>query len=63
METFSGDGSRQQGGFLDSLMSAGKRLLTGATLFMTVFQNQSPVKRKVAFAAPFPGKIIRKPAG
>jgi uncharacterized protein (TIGR00266 family) len=58
METIFGDGSRQQGGFLDSLMSAGKRLLTGATLFMTVFQNQSPVKRKVAFAAPFPGKII-----
>lgn len=58
METIFGDGSRQHSGFLDALMSAGKRVLTGATLFMTVFQNQSPVKRRVAFAAPFPGKII-----
>jgi uncharacterized protein (TIGR00266 family) len=58
METIFGDGSRQSGGFLDSLVGAGKRLLTGATLFMTIFQNQSTVKRKVAFAAPFPGKIL-----
>ena len=58
METIFGDGSRQQSGFIDSLMSAGKRLLTGATLFMTVFQNQGAGKRRVAFAAPFPGKIV-----
>jgi len=58
METIFGDGSRQNSGFIDSLMSAGKRLLTGATLFMTVFQNQGSGKRRVAFAAPFPGKIV-----
>jgi len=60
METIFGDGSQQQqqGGFLNSLMGAGKRLLTGESLFMTVFQNQGQGKKKVAFGAPYPGKII-----
>ena len=60
METIFGDGSAQQkqGGLMGMLMGAGKRLLTGESLFMTVFANQSPGKRKVAFAAPYPGKII-----
>src|SRR5262245_42959196 len=58
METIFGDGSAQQSGFLGSLMSAGKRLLTGESLFMTVFQNRGVGKKKVAFGAPYPGKII-----
>ncbi len=59
METIFGDGSGQQGsGFLGALMGAGKRLLTGESLFMTVFHNRSNQKRKVAFGAPYPGKII-----
>jgi uncharacterized protein (TIGR00266 family) len=58
METIFGDGSaQQQGGIMGALMGAGKRLLTGESLFMTVFQNQSQQKRKAAFAAPYPGKI------
>ncbi len=58
LQTIFGDGSQQQGGFMDALLGAGKRLLTGASLFMTVFQNQSQGKKKAAFAAPYPGKII-----
>ena len=58
METIFGDGSQQNSGFLGSLMSAGKRLITGESLFMTVFQNQGQGKKKVAFGAPYPGKII-----
>ena len=58
METIFGDGSQQNSGFLGALMGAGKRLLTGESLFMTVFQNQGAGKRKVAFGAPYPGKII-----
>lgn len=58
METIFGDGSQQNSGFLGSLVSAGKRLLTGESLFMTVFQNQGDGKRRVAFGAPYPGKII-----
>jgi uncharacterized protein (TIGR00266 family) len=61
METIFGDGSAQQGGFLGALMGAGKRLLTGESLFMTVFLNRSSGKRRVAFAAPYPGKIIAIP--
>jgi uncharacterized protein (TIGR00266 family) len=58
MDTIFGDGSQQQkGGFMESLLGAGKRLLVGESLFMTVFHNQSQSKRKVAFAAPYPGKI------
>jgi uncharacterized protein (TIGR00266 family) len=58
METIFGDGSAQQGGVLGKLMGAGKRLLTGESLFMTVFHNTSSQKKKVAFGAPYPGKII-----
>src|SRR5882672_12075296 len=60
MQTIFGDGSQQsqQGGLMGSLLSAGKRLLTGESLFMTVFQNRGQGKKKVAFAAPYPGKII-----
>jgi uncharacterized protein (TIGR00266 family) len=58
METVFGDGSQQQTGIMGALMGAGKRLLTGESLFMTVFYNRSPQKRKVAFGAPYPGKII-----
>ena len=58
METIFGDGSAQQSGFLGALMGAGKRLLTGESLFMTVFLNKSSQKKRVAFGAPYPGKII-----
>jgi uncharacterized protein (TIGR00266 family) len=58
METIFGDGSQQNSGFLGALMGAGKRLLTGESLFMTVFQNRGQGKRRVAFGAPYPGKII-----
>ena len=58
METVFGDGSQQQSGIMGALMGAGKRLLTGESLFMTVFYNRSNQKKKVAFGAPYPGKII-----
>jgi uncharacterized protein (TIGR00266 family) len=58
METIFGDGSQQQGGFMGALMGAGKRLLTGESLFMTVFMNRTRQRRKVAFGAPYPGKIV-----
>ncbi len=58
METIFGDGSQQTSGFVGALMGAGKRLLTGESLFMTVFMNQAYEKRRVAFGAPYPGKIV-----
>jgi uncharacterized protein (TIGR00266 family) len=59
MQTIFGDGSPQQsGGFLGKLMSAGKRLLTGESLFMTAFTNTGQGKKKVSFASPYTGKII-----
>lgn len=58
METIFGDGSKQQQGFFGKLMSAGKRMLTGESLFMTAFTNMGQGKRKVSFASPYPGKII-----
>jgi uncharacterized protein (TIGR00266 family) len=57
METVFGDG-RQQGGFFGKLMGAGRRLLTGESLFMTVFTHQGEGKARVAFAAPYPGQIL-----
>ncbi|BDT70527.1 hypothetical protein os4_00340 [Comamonadaceae bacterium OS-4] len=57
MDTIFGDGS-QQGGFFGKLMGVGKRLLTGEGLFTTVFQNDGNAKQRVAFAAPYPGKIV-----
>ena len=58
METVFGDGSGQQSGVIGALMGAGKRLITGESLFMTVFTNQAAGKQRVAFAAPYPGRIL-----
>jgi uncharacterized protein (TIGR00266 family) len=60
MDTIFGDGSTQfqQSGLLGKLMGAGKRLLTGESLFTTIFHNESNGKRRVAFAAPYPGHIV-----
>jgi len=58
VQTIFGDGSQQAGGVMATLLGAGKRLLVGESLFMTVFHNKANGKRKVAFAAPYPGKII-----
>ncbi len=59
MDTVFGDGSQGGGGgFFDKLVGAGKRLVTGESLFTTVYANQSNQKRKLAFAAPYPGKIM-----
>src|SRR6186713_1846668 len=58
METIFGDGSVKPTGIMGALLGAGKRLLTGESLFMTVFQNQGAGKKHVAFGAPYPGKIL-----
>jgi uncharacterized protein (TIGR00266 family) len=59
METVFGDGSQQQrSGVMGALLGAGKRLITGESLFMTVFTNQGTGKQQVSFAAPYPGKIL-----
>jgi len=59
LNTVFGDGSGAGGGtFVDKLVGAGKRLLTGESLFMTVFTHMGSGKARVAFAAPFPGTII-----
>ncbi len=61
METIFGDGSAQSaagGGFMGKLMQAGKRVLTGESLFMTVFGNTAGTRQKVAFASPYPGSIV-----
>jgi len=59
MATIFGDGSSQQNtGFFGKVLSAGKRLLTGESLFMTTYTNDGPTKAKVSFAAPYSGKII-----
>jgi uncharacterized protein (TIGR00266 family) len=60
METVFGDGSQvsQNSGFMGKLMGAGKRLLTGESLFTTVFTHQGQGKARVAFGAPYPGKIL-----
>ena len=57
-ETKMGDGSKPVSGILDSLMHVGKRVLTGESIFMTHFSNSGQGKKRVAFAAPYPGKII-----
>lgn len=53
-----GDGSEAESGIMGKLFGAGKRVLTGESIFMTHFSNRGGVKRHVAFAAPYPGKII-----
>jgi uncharacterized protein (TIGR00266 family) len=62
METIFGDGSSSGGsGFMDKLLGAGKRLLTGESLFMTVFTHTGQGKGHAAFGAPYPGNIIPIP--
>nr|WP_326491625.1 TIGR00266 family protein [Desulfolithobacter dissulfuricans] len=60
MKTVFGDGSdeSQSGGFFDRMLGAGKRLITGESLFITVFTFEGQGKGRVAFASPYPGKII-----
>lgn len=58
MQTIFGDGSQQESGFFGKILSAGKRVLTGESLFMTAYQNQEYNKKKVSFASPYPGKIV-----
>ena len=59
MDTIFGDGSASQGsGFFGKLVGAGKRLVTGESLFTTVYTNNARAKQRVAFAAPYPGKIL-----
>jgi uncharacterized protein (TIGR00266 family) len=58
METVFGDGAQQRQGVMGALLGAGKRLITGESLFMTVFTNSGGGKQQVSFAAPYPGKIL-----
>ena len=58
MTTVFGDGSAQTGGFMGSLLGAGKRLITGESLFTTVFTHNGQGKAHVAFGGPFPGSIL-----
>lgn len=58
MHSVFGDGSDRADGFFGKLMTAGKRLLTGESLFMTTFTNRSNLKQQVIFAAPYAGKIV-----
>jgi len=53
-----GDGSKPSSGMFGKLMSAGQRMLTGESIFMTHFTNSGGGKKRAAFAAPYPGKII-----
>lgn len=58
MDTVFGDGSASSGGLFNKLLGAGKRLITGESLFTTVYTNQGGRKLRIAFAAPYPGKIL-----
>jgi uncharacterized protein (TIGR00266 family) len=58
METVFGDGSQASSGIMGALLGAGKRLLTGESLFLTVFNNEGGERHRVAFAAPYAGKIL-----
>ena len=61
MDTVFGDGAKQGAGgsgFMSKLLGAGKRLITGESLFTTVYTNHASAKQRVAFAAPYPGKIL-----
>jgi uncharacterized protein (TIGR00266 family) len=58
METIFGDGSARSQGIMGRIFGAGKRILTGESLFMTAFTNSGGGKQRVAFSAPFPGKIL-----
>lgn len=60
METVFGDGSyaSESGGFMDKMLGAGKRLITGESIFTTLFSHAGQGKARVAFSSPYPGKII-----
>ena len=58
MSTVFGDGSGRAEGFFGKILTAGKRLLTGESLFMTTFTNIVPTKQRITFAAPYAGKIV-----
>ena len=58
MDAIFGDGSQEEGGMMGKIFSAGKRVLTGESLFMTAFKNTGNGKKHVSFAGPHPGKII-----
>jgi uncharacterized protein (TIGR00266 family) len=58
METIFSDGSQPNQGFMNKLLAGAKRVLTGDSLFMTIFNNAGQQRQKVSFAAPYPGKII-----
>lgn len=58
METIFGDGGSSQSGLMGKLLGAGKRVLTGESLFMTAFTNEGVGKKHVSFASRYPGKII-----
>ena len=53
-----GDGTKPNSGFFGGLLGMGKRLLTGESLFLTHFTNEGVGKKNVAFASPYPGKIL-----
>jgi len=57
-ESKMGDGSEPEKGFFGKMMDAGKRAITGESIFITHFTNQGGGKKRAAFAAPYPGKII-----
>jgi uncharacterized protein (TIGR00266 family) len=57
-ETRMGDGSRPDQGFMGKLFEAGSRILTGESLFITHFTNNGYGKKRIAFAAPYPGTIV-----
>jgi uncharacterized protein (TIGR00266 family) len=58
MEAVFGDPGQQQQGFFDKVLAAGKRMVTGESLFITTFSNTAATRQVVAFASPYPGKII-----
>lgn len=58
MNTIFGDGSEREGGLFQKLLGAGKRVLSGENLFITVFTHQGQNRAKIAFSAPYPGNII-----
>ncbi|MGI9378290.1 MAG: TIGR00266 family protein [Methyloligellaceae bacterium] len=58
MDSIFGDGSKSSGGLLDAITGAGKRILTGESLFSTLFTHEGQGKARVAFAAPYPGQIL-----
>lgn len=58
METVFGDPSKKDSGFFGKVLTAGKRMLTGESMFVTTFTNSGSAREQVAFASPYPGKII-----